>query len=70
MSCNDLKKKEKSLQSDYKFGTADSVLSAIVDLAEDTAESTADATSADVELNHTKRELRTIQGVIHQKRCK
>ena len=70
MSCVELKEKEKSLQSDYKFNTAGSILDDIVDAVDDTAKSTADATQSEVELEATKRDLREVQGVLHQKRCK
>ena len=70
MSCKDLLKKEKSLQSDYKTDTAGSILSSMVNLFEDTNESKADENSAEIELNNTKSELRSVQSVIHKKKCK
>ncbi len=70
MSCTDLKEKEKSLQSDYKADVAGSIISGIADIVEDTTESTVDSIASDLELNATKKELREVQSIIHQKRCK
>ncbi len=70
MSCNDLIKKEKSLQQDYALNNISSLLSDIVDIADDTEKSTADANAANLALESNKRELRNIQSVIYQKQCK
>ncbi len=70
MICKRLIEKEILLQSNYKVNISGSILNSIADVFEDSNESKVDAHSADVELNNTKNELRSIQSVIYQKKSR